>query len=53
MAFTKVRDCAAIHCHDGTVATILVSLHRLQSASLNMHALPALIGSILSICAHT
>ena len=36
MAFTKVRDCAAIHCHDGTAATILVSLHRLQSASLNM-----------------
>ena len=25
MAFTKVRDCAAIHCHDGTAATILVS----------------------------
>lgn len=36
MAFTKVRDCAAIHCHDGTAATILVSQHRLQSASHNM-----------------
>ena len=36
MAFTKVRDCAAIHCHDGTAATILVSQHRRQSASLNM-----------------
>ena len=34
MAFTKVRDCAAIHCHDGTAATILVSKHRLQLQAL-------------------
>lgn len=27
MAFKKVRDCAAIHRHDGTAATILVSKH--------------------------